>query len=70
MYENLKYDRLYACCPYRKPNNKNDLPNQHYFQKPPPSKTDSDQAESITPFLQVQTLLIKNPFHPYPYHEL
>ena len=26
------------------------MPNQHYFQKPPPSKTDSDQAESITPF--------------------
>ncbi|MDA1966766.1 sigma 54-interacting transcriptional regulator [Bacillus cereus] len=29
---------------------KNDLPNQHYFQKPPHRKTNSDQAENIKPF--------------------
>ena len=50
---------------------KNDLPNQHYFQKPPPSKTDSDQAESITPFSSSSNALDRRiPFHPYPYHEL
>ncbi|MDR7001879.1 sigma 54-interacting transcriptional regulator [Neobacillus niacini] len=29
---------------------KNDLPNQHYFQKPPQRKTDSGPIESIPPF--------------------